>query len=125
VLLDVPNLSVEEITLEVEKFARQSLARRAARQPLAVNRGRGREHRQGEADDQGRTLDSAGGLANQRMVGSVLDLTRVGSDTNNTAGQTIRRVRDTGGAVIELTLDTAGRVLNSRVVSGATGNQRQ
>lgn len=72
-----------------------------------------------------RTLDSAGGLANQRTVGSVLDLTRVGTDTTGATGQIIRRVRDTGGAVIELTLDSAGRVLNSRVVSGATGNQRQ
>ena len=71
-----------------------------------------------------RTLDSAGGIASQRTVGSVLDLTRVGTDTTNAAGQIVRRVRDTGGAVIELTLDSAGRVLNSRVVSGATGNQR-
>jgi hypothetical protein len=30
-------------------------------------------------------------------------------------------VRDTSGAVIELTLDTAGKIINSRVVSQATG----
>ncbi|MCA1616482.1 MAG: hypothetical protein LC800_20785 [Acidobacteria bacterium] len=71
-----------------------------------------------------RTLDAAGGVASQRTVGSVLDLTRV-SETTSATGQIVRRVRDTGGAVIELTLDSAGRVLNSRVVSGATGNQRQ
>jgi hypothetical protein len=36
---------------------------------------------------------------------------------------TCRRVRDTSGAVIELTLDAAGKVINSRVVSQATGNK--
>jgi hypothetical protein len=41
--------------------------------------------------------------------------------TTNQSGQTVRRVLDTTGAVIELTLDAAGRVVNSRVVSQATG----
>jgi len=34
-------------------------------------------------------------------------------------------VRDTSGAVIELTLDAAGRVTNSRVISQATRTDRQ
>jgi hypothetical protein len=51
----------------------------------------------------------------------VLSLTRQGADTTNASGQTLRRVVDTTGAVIELTLDQTGRVINSRVVSQATG----
>lgn len=35
------------------------------------------------------------------------------------------RVADTSGAVIELTLDTAGRIVNSRVISQATGRPQQ
>ncbi|MBA2504286.1 MAG: hypothetical protein H0V27_15540 [Pyrinomonadaceae bacterium] len=46
------------------------------------------------------------------------------NETTNAAGQTVRCVRDTSGAVIELTLDTAGKVVNSSVISGATANQR-
>nr|MDQ3746683.1 hypothetical protein [Acidobacteriota bacterium] len=60
-------------------------------------------------------------VTGQRVVGSVESLTRQGTDTTNAAGQTVRRVLDTSGAVIELTLDAAGRVINSRVVSQATG----
>jgi hypothetical protein len=41
--------------------------------------------------------------------------------TTTATGQTARRVLDTTGAVIEVTLDAAGRVVNSRVVSQATG----
>ena len=36
-------------------------------------------------------------------------------------GQTAPRVPDTAAAVIELTLDAAGRVVNSRVVSQSPG----
>jgi hypothetical protein len=46
------------------------------------------------------------------------------NETTNTAGQTVRRVRDSSGAVIELTLDAAGKITNSRVVSQVTGGQR-
>ncbi|HMF54996.1 MAG TPA: hypothetical protein VK619_01435 [Pyrinomonadaceae bacterium] len=45
-------------------------------------------------------------------------------DTTNDAGQTVRRTRDITGAVVELTLDTAGRVTNARVVSQATNTPR-
>ncbi|HEX8338217.1 MAG TPA: hypothetical protein VF621_15980, partial [Pyrinomonadaceae bacterium] len=57
----------------------------------------------------------------QRTVGNVTSLTQQGADATNPTGQTVRRVLDTTGAVIELTLDAAGRVINSRVVSQATG----
>lgn len=56
----------------------------------------------------------------QRRISSL----NVISETTNAAGQTLRRVRDTSGAVIELTLDAAGKVISSRVVSQATGTQR-
>ena len=60
-------------------------------------------------------------VVGQRNVGNVTSLTQQGTDTTNATGQTVRRVLDTTGAVIELTLDAAGRVVNSRVVSQATG----
>jgi YD repeat-containing protein len=38
------------------------------------------------------------------------------SETTNAAGRTVRQVRDTTGALIEYTLDTAGQVTGARVV---------
>jgi hypothetical protein len=38
-------------------------------------------------------------------------------------GQTLRRVTDTSGAVIELTLDAAGKVINSRASSARAANR--
>ena len=63
-------------------------------------------------------------VVGQRTAGNVTSLTRQGEDTTNASGQTLRRVVDTSGAIIELTLDQAGRVVNSRVVSQATGTGR-
>jgi YD repeat-containing protein len=57
-------------------------------------------------------------VLNQKTVGDVSSLS-VLSETTNAAGQTLRRVTDTSGAVIELTLDAAGKVISSRVVSQA------
>jgi hypothetical protein len=57
-------------------------------------------------------------VLNQKTVGDVSSLS-VLNETTNAAGQTLRRVTDTSGAVIELTLDAAGKVINSRVVSQA------
>jgi len=68
-------------------------------------------------------LDSSGKILDLKRVGGALDLPQSGSDTRNAAGQTIRKVRDASGAILELTLDSAGKVVNSRVVSGATGRQ--
>jgi hypothetical protein len=59
-------------------------------------------------------------VVNQRTLGNVSGL-NVQNETTNASGQLIRRVVDTSGAVIELTLDAAGKVVNSRVVSQATG----
>ena len=61
-----------------------------------------------------------GNVVNQRTVGSATGL-NVQGETTNAAGQTLRRVVDTTGAIIELTLDSAGKVINTRVVSQATG----
>jgi hypothetical protein len=66
-----------------------------------------------------RTLDTTGQLVNSRNVGNVSEL-RVLSETTNAAGQTVRRVQDTAGAVIELTLDNAGKLLGSKVLSQGT-----
>ncbi len=79
------------------------------------------------------TVNTAGGVANNavRTVGGVaggllqngqlLDLARAGltqvSQTVNTAGQTVRRVQDRNGQLLEVVTDTANRILSSRRVS--------
>lgn len=55
-------------------------------------------------------------MLNSRTVGNVTDLDVV-RETTNAAGQTVRTVRDTTGAVLELVLDQAGKVVSSKVVS--------
>jgi hypothetical protein len=75
-----------------------------------------------------KTLNTSGGVLNQRTIGSVLDTAatglRVVGETTNGSGQTVRRLQDSSGGIIEVTLDTAGKIVNSRIVSGAT-NPRQ
>lgn len=70
-----------------------------------------------------RTLNSSGGLINQRTLGSVLDTAATGlrtiGETTNSTGQTVRRLQDASGGVIEVTLDTAGRIVSSRIIQGA------
>ena len=71
-----------------------------------------------------KTLNTSGGVLNQRTIGSVLDTAatglRVVGETTNGAGQTVRRLQDSSGGIVEVTLDTAGKIVNSRIVSGAT-----
>ena len=71
-----------------------------------------------------RTLDTTGRIVNQRTVGSVLDAAatglRVVGETTNSAGQTVRRLQDASGGIIEVTLDAAGKIISSRIVQGAT-----
>jgi hypothetical protein len=62
------------------------------------------------------TLDTAGGVARSRVVGSLLTLP-VLRQTTGQGGQVVRQVRDQTGAVIEFTLDAAGRLVGSRVLS--------
>lgn len=75
-----------------------------------------------------RTLDTTGKVVNSRTVGSVLDTAatglRVVNETTNSAGQTVRRLQDSTGGVIEVTLDQAGKIVNSRIVQGATNQPR-
>jgi hypothetical protein len=67
-----------------------------------------------------RTLSTAGALLNERTVGSILRLPVV-TETTNAAGQLVRQVRDTGGALIEYTLDRAtNRLLSARLLQGVT-----
>lgn len=74
-----------------------------------------------------KTLDTTGKVVNQRTLGSVLDTAasglRVINETTNNAGQTVRRLQDASGGIVEVTLDSAGKIVNSRIVQGATGNQ--
>ncbi|HZF94568.1 MAG TPA: hypothetical protein VEZ20_06800 [Allosphingosinicella sp.] len=66
----------------------------------------------------------AGGLLSN---GQVLDLARAGltevSRTVNGAGQTVRRVTDRSGSLIEVVTDAANRIVSSRRVGAATGQQ--
>ena len=78
------------------------------------------------------TVNTVGGVANNAVgtVGSVannmlqngqvLDLARAGltevSRTVNSAGQTVRRVTDRSGRLLEVVTDTANRVVSSRPV---------
>jgi hypothetical protein len=82
------------------------------------------------------TVNTVGGVANNTVGtvgtiaggllqnGQVLDLARAGltevSRTVNAAGQTVRRVTDRSGNVLEVVTDTANRVVSSRRVSGGT-----
>lgn len=71
-----------------------------------------------------KTLDTTGKVVNEKTVGSVLNTAatglRVVGETTNNAGQTVRRLQDSSGAVIEVVLDTAGKIVSSKIVSGAT-----
>jgi hypothetical protein len=53
--------------------------------------------------------------------GQVLDLAASGltavSQTVNGTGQTVRRVRNTAGQLLEVVTDTAGRIVSSRRVT--------
>jgi hypothetical protein len=76
------------------------------------------------------TVNTVGGVANNTVgtvgniaagalrTGAVLDLAKAGltevSRTVNGAGQTVRRVRDRSGQLLEVVTDTAGRVVSSR-----------
>ena len=68
------------------------------------------------------TVGTVGGIASSALRnGAVLDLARAGltevSRTVNGAGQTVRRVRDASGGLLEVVTDTANRIVSSRRVS--------
>ena len=76
------------------------------------------------------TVGTVGALAGGLLRnGQVLDLARAGltevSRTVNAAGQTVRRVTDRSGNLIEVVTDTANRIVSSRQVSGGTTPPRQ
>ena len=87
------------------------------------------------------TVNAVGGVANNTVGtvgalaggllrnGQVLDLARAGltevSRTLNSAGQTVRRVTDGSGNLIEVVTDTANRIVSSRRVGAATQPPRQ
>ena len=79
------------------------------------------------------TVNTVGGVANNTVgtvgriagtalqSGAVLDLARAGltevSRTVNSTGQTVRRVRDSSGQLLEVVTDAANRVVSSRRVT--------
>ncbi len=68
-----------------------------------------------------KTLDTTGKVVNQRAIGSVLDTAatglRVVNETTNGAGQTVRRLQDSTGGIIEVVVDSAGKIVSSKIVS--------
>jgi hypothetical protein len=76
----------------------------------------------GMVGDLGNTLLQPGGVVSQTVgvVGQTTqNLTQPGgllSQTVNTLGQTVHRVVDQSGAILERTLDTAGKVVNTRTL---------
>lgn len=64
---------------------------------------------------------AAGGALGGLRPGSLLDpatsgLTPIGQSARNAAGQTVRRLRDRSGAVVEVVVDAAGRIVSSRSI---------
>lgn len=174
VVLDIPNLSVDEITLEVDNLqANVSLDARLAnllkltagadvsidkvslsikgvqaQAALIVRLDNVRaiiertlqtldnnpqiiSELTGTLDN---TVNTVGGVANNAVStvgnltqsvlrsGAVLDLARSGlstvSETVNSAGNTVRRLRASDGQLYEVVTDTANRILSSRRVTG-------
>lgn len=75
------------------------------------------------------TVGSVGALAGGLLRnGAVLDLARAGltevGRTLNSAGQTVRRVTDRSGNLIEVVTDTANRVVSSRRIGSAPAAQQ-
>ncbi|MEA1072684.1 hypothetical protein [Sphingomonas sp. LY160] len=67
-------------------------------------------------------VGSVGGVASSLLSnGQVLDLARAGltevSRTVNSAGQTVRQVRNGSGGLLEVVTDSAGKIVSSRPVS--------
>lgn len=173
VLLDIPNLSVEQITLDVQNLQVDiSLDARLANL-LKLTAGAQARVDQVKIDIKGvqatatlvvrldnvraiiertlqtldnnpqlvtqllstvdNTVNTVSGVANNTVgtVGSIagtalqsgqlLDLARSGltevSRTVNNAGQTVRQVRDSGGQLLEVVTDSAGRIVSSRRVN--------
>ncbi len=67
------------------------------------------------------TVSTVGGVANNLLQnGQVLDLARAGltelSRTVNNTGQTVRRVTDRSGRLLEVVTDSANRIVSSRPI---------
>jgi hypothetical protein len=123
VLLDIPNLSVDEINLEVNNL-QVNIALDADNNPQLVTQ---------LLSTVDNTVNTVGGVANNAVGtvggvagnllrnGTVLDLGRTGltelGRTVNGAGNLVRRVRDNGGRLFEVVTDNAGRILSSRPLS--------
>jgi hypothetical protein len=71
-----------------------------------------------------RTVSAAGAQLSQQVVGSILRLPTI-RQTTNAAGNIVRQVRDTAGALLEYTLDKAtNKLLGVRLLQAAAGAVR-
>jgi hypothetical protein len=59
-----------------------------------------------------RTLDTAGKVVGERVLGNVLSLATVKETAGSVAGTVVRQVRDQAGNLIEFTLNTATRAIS-------------
>jgi hypothetical protein len=173
VLLDVPNLSVEQITLEVDNLQVHIALDARLANLLKLTAGADASIDKVKLDIKGvqatatlvvrldnvraiiertlqtldnnpqlvtqllstvdNTVNTVGGVANNTVGtvggiagtalrnGQLLDLAASGltavSQTVNGTGQTVRRVRDRAGQLLEVVTDTAGRIVSSRRVT--------
>jgi hypothetical protein len=60
-----------------------------------------------------RTLDTAGKVVGERVLGNVLSLATVKETAGSVAGTVVRQVRDQAGNLIEFTLNTATRAISN------------
>jgi hypothetical protein len=137
VLLDIPNLSIDEIGIKGVQ-AQATLVVRLGNVRAIIERTLQTLDNNPQLVTQllstvDSTVNTVGGVANNTVgtvgniagtalrSGQVLDLARTGltevSRTVNTAGQTVRRVRDGGGLLMEVVTDAAGRIVSSRRVT--------
>jgi hypothetical protein len=173
VLLDIPNLSVESITLEVDNLQAHialdarlgSILKLTAGADASIDKvkldikgvqatatlvvrldnvraiiertlqtvDQNPQLIQGLLNTVDNTVGTVGGVANNAVgtvcgiatsalrTGQVLDLARSGltvvNQSVNGSGQTVRRVRDTAGRLLEVVTDTAGRIVSTRPVT--------
>jgi hypothetical protein len=172
VLLDIPNLSVDEVTLEVDNLQAHialdarlgSILKLTAGADAGIDKVKltikgvqatatlvvrldnvraiiervlqtvdnNPQLVQGLLSTVDHTVNTVGGVANNAVgtvggiagtalrTGQVLDLAKSGlslvGQTVNSAGQPVRRVRDSSGNLLEVVTDTAGKIVSSRSV---------
>jgi hypothetical protein len=135
VVLDIPNLSVDEVKIAVDSLTAHVNLNAQLGNLVVITAGVDANATKVNIDIKGvkavvhltvclgavqqiisRALDSVD--KNPQILTSLLSsVSGLLSQTTNTAGQTVEQVKDTSGAVVEVTLDSAGKIVGAQVVS--------